>query len=609
MTTNMKEKLENRYKELKNIDNKSCNNFNINDFNNLNDKDRLSNPIFKAYGYPSKIFYPNIQKFIRAYTKEGAVVLDSFCGSGTTGIAALIENRKAILFDNSPNAIHITKNTFAEIDFNKVEKTYKGLKKDLEEIINRLYSTETSDGLDGVAESIITSNIYSCRKCDNEIKLHNSSTGKRSEYKCLNCGEVINISKAEDKNRILARRVPVEVNIRIINGKVGRKTEKREVTKEDVIKWNKILEEYKLKSEHLWAPTEKVVYNRSYPRTGGWPGFPIDSKVSDLFPERNLIALKILYNYINEKISDVDTRDFFIFVFTESLFRSSKRLFTTSGIKTVYHVPPVGKEQNVLSVFDRKYKTIIKAKKYIYSNLVDAVSVNQNLLVEKQNAKDIPLEDNSIDYAFIDPPYGGVVPYAELNLFYSAWLKEEEDLDNEVIIPMDYDKKLEFVHDWGRQIEAAFSEVYRVLKPGAYFTIVFQSKFSEIWNELRDLMVNRIGFQFEKIVSNERSTTFHTNHLNDTNPQSAFITYRKPLFEETSVSVETTSSTEVSSVFRHISNEYFIEKRSFREVQSFIINLVHELGLERIPSDAEIKQWLNEFCNVNNNYYQLKKSK
>ncbi|MDL0190773.1 hypothetical protein, partial [Clostridioides difficile] len=68
-----------------------------------------------------------------------------------------------------------------------------------------------------------------------------------------------------------------------------------------------------------------------------------------------------------------------------------------------------------------------------------------------------------------------IVPYAELNLFYSAWLKEEEDLENEVIIPMDYDKKPEYVKEWGTQIENAFSEVYRVLKPGSYFTIVFQS--------------------------------------------------------------------------------------------------------------------------------------
>ncbi len=596
------EKLDSRYKEIINSDNKSINKFNIDDFENLNDKERLSNPIFKAFGYPSKIFYPNIQKFIRAYTKEGAVILDSFCGSGTTGIAAIIENRKAILFDSSPNAIHITKNTFAKVDFSEVEETYKKLKSDLEEIINGLYATKASNDIEGYAESIITSNIYSCPNCENEIKLHNSSTKKRSEYSCLSCGHVINISKAEDKSRIVARRVPVEVNIRITEKTNGRSMEKREVTDEDVRRWESILNQYKDEYQDLWAPRERIIYNRCYPRVGGWPGFPIDSTVSDLFPERNLIALKILYSYINNEIINEYTKSFFLFVFTESLFRSSKRLFTTSGIKNVYHVPPVGKEQNVLAVFDRKYKTILKAKKFIHSNLGEIN--NGNLIIEKQNAKNLPLEDNSVDYAFIDPPYGGVVPYAELNLFYSAWIKETEDFENEVIIPMDYEKKIDFVRDWGKQLEEAFREVYRVLKPGAYFTIVFQSKFNEIWNELRDLMINRIGFQFEKIVGNERSTTFHTNHLNDTNPQSAFITYKKPIVEE--VTGQAVINSMGSNVFDYVSLDYFKNKRSFREIQSLIINLVHELELDTVPSDSQIKNWLKQFSSEDGNFYVLK---
>lgn len=48
-----------------------------NDFNydeiNLSDKERLSDPIFKSIGYPSKIFYKTIQKFINVYTKEGGL--------------------------------------------------------------------------------------------------------------------------------------------------------------------------------------------------------------------------------------------------------------------------------------------------------------------------------------------------------------------------------------------------------------------------------------------------------------------------------------------------------------------------------------------------------
>ena len=568
----------------------------------INDQGRQSNPVFKAFGYPSKIYYPNIQQYIRSFTEKGAVVLDSFCGSGTTGIAALLEGRKAILVDNSPQAINLTYNTLNPVNLSQVESTYKQLKKDLEQLINGLYRTCAQDGREGYAEVIITSNIYQCPSCNEEIILYGNETGTRSEYKCTHCGELINISRQEIKDRLLARRKPVEVTIKLTDAGAGKKTEKRLVTEEDLAQWEENFQKYEQAYGNHWSPDEQIVYNRCYPRVGGWPGFPIVSTVSDLFPKHNLLALKIMHHYIDTQIADDSIKGFFLFVFTESLFRSSKRLFTTSGIKNVYHVPPLGKEQNVFSVFERKYKTILKAKQFLQDQLL-VENLTDHARILKGNAKQLPLEDHSIDYAFIDPPYGGVVPYAELNLFYSAWLKEKEDLDNEVIIPMDYEKKIEYVKSWGSQLEEAFREVYRVLKPGAYFTIVFQSKFHDIWNELRHMMIDRIGFQFVNMLDNQRSTTFHTNHLNDTNPQSAFITYRKPV----------TGSTEQLSlnalhedVFAMYPLDHLQTPRTFREVQSKIINLVHNLQLKAIPSDEQIGQWLEHICQQENDLYQRK---
>lgn len=566
----------------------------------ISDKERASNPIFKAYGYPSKIYYPNIQKYIDAYTEEGGVVLDSFCGSGTTGIAALLENRKAILVDSSPQAISIAVNTLDYVDIDEIQETYKTMKNDLDGLINDLYKTVNADGTIGHIESIITSNVYKCRECNSEIILHGSATGKRSEYKCKNCDNIINISKQEDKDTIIDRRRPVELNLKRLDNK---KRETREITESDISLWDEKYRQYNEIYGDLWCPSTRIVYNRCYPRVGGWPGFPIDASVSDLFPEKNLLALKIIYNYINTNINNEKTNRFFNFVFTEILFRSSKRLFVASGIKNVYHVPPLGKEQNVMSVFERKMKTILKAKEFIQQQTQEE-TVNNNIKIIKGNSKELDIPNNSIDYAFIDPPYGGIVPYAELNLFYSAWLKEEEDLENEVIIPMDYDKKPEYVREWGTQIENAFSEVYRVLKPGAHFTIVFQSKFKGIWDELRDLMMNRIGFEFINIVSNERSTTFHTNQINDTNPQSAYITYRKPL----SGIKEDIERRDKEYLFNKFPKEFLNEARSFREIQSLIINLAHEFNTSEIPCDEEIQSWLNKECIENiDNKYKIKK--
>lgn len=194
-----------------------------------------------------------------------------------------------------------------------------------------------------------------------------------------------------------------------------------------------------------------------------------------------------------------------------------------------------------------------------------------------------------------------MVPYAELNLFYSAWLHEKENLDNEMMIPMDYEKKEGYVELWGSYIEEAFGEVFRILKPGAYFTVVFHSNFSNIWNELKDIMQVRLGFEFINIVENERGTTFHTNHINDTNPVSAFITYRKALDGKPHPTEVKTKK----NVFEIFDLSFFEKERSFRAVQSQIIRLVNEHNLKEVPDDKTIKSWLEGICKVGNKKYHL----
>ena len=559
-------------------------NFNSEDFS---DKQRMVNPIFKAIGYPSKIFYENIRKYVSGYTKAGGVVLDSCAGSGSTGIAALLEGRKTILIDNSPLAINMEYNLLNYVDLKKLEKTYKSCVAKLSPIINDIYYTKMSDGSDGVADVIIASNVYTCPACGEEIVLYKNETGKRSKYKCSSCGQIINIAQQAIKDLQIDKRRPVEVKIVPLSRKGGRET--RAITDQDKVVWEEKYNKYNNLYGDLWAPSEQIVYNRCYPRVGGWPGFPIHSPVSALFPKGNLLALKILNNYIENEIEDVDIRAFMKFIFTETLFRTSSRLFTGSGIKNVYHIPPVGKEQNVLTVFARKYRDITKAKSYLQDQ-VDLKNNAKNIRIIQTDAKKISVPDNSVDYVFIDPPYGGMVPYAELNLFYSAWLHEKEDLKGEIIIPMDFEKKDGYVEKWGAYIEAAFGEAVRTLKPGGHFTVAFHSTFSNIWNELKDIMTRRLGLEFVNIVENERGTTFHTNHINDTNPVSAFITYRKPRNGE-----KTEQQVKKGNIFEELPESYWNKERSFREVQSEIIVIANELNYE-IPSEKEILNWLKCNC-------------
>lgn len=59
-------------------------------------------------GYPTQKPILLLERIIQLVTDEGDIVLDPFCGSGTTLIAAKILNRNSIGIDNSSDAIAIT---------------------------------------------------------------------------------------------------------------------------------------------------------------------------------------------------------------------------------------------------------------------------------------------------------------------------------------------------------------------------------------------------------------------------------------------------------------------------------------------------------------------
>ena len=86
-----------------------------------------SDPIYMAHSYHTKVPYRAIRRYIMHYTNPGDIVLDAYCGTGMTGVAAqsckngnetlslfdlneTIGSRKVILNDLSPVAAFIAYN-------------------------------------------------------------------------------------------------------------------------------------------------------------------------------------------------------------------------------------------------------------------------------------------------------------------------------------------------------------------------------------------------------------------------------------------------------------------------------------------------------------------
>jgi len=550
--------------------------------------ERLRDPIYKLFGYPSKVYYKDIANFIEVFTYPGELILDPMAGTGSTAIAALKLGRKVIVSDASPTASFVAKGFVYPAKIEALFDVYFQLMQKVKKPILKLYTVpsrcESGCNKEGIIENIYVSDWYKCPSCSSQFPLFGNYIGKRSIYRCPHCGYQINIASPERKKLRVKRRKPTMFDILCEKCKCGRIKHRRKVTEEDLKIITKNLKEFKEKYPNLWIPKQRIITDRCYTRKGSWPGFKKGAPVSDLFHPINLWALAFLHYHIIQ-IQNQSLRHLMLFTFLSSLVRCSKRMYTTSVVKTYYQVPSVGKVQNVISVFSRKFNDLISAKRH-QNKIFPPIELENWVRVYSWDARKLPLPDNSVDYVFLDPPYGGQVPYFELNLFYSAWLGEEEKWDIEVVIPMEKDGDPYYVNVWANLITPVFEEIYRVLKPGRFFTLMFHSRSNLIWNKLQEILLQKIGFEYKFIHSKERGTTFHINQKDSTNPQTAFITYQKPFTKNVKKKIE---KREIN--WRELSSKYLMplgNRISLQEAQNEVIIYVHQNKIFNIPSTIEI---------------------
>jgi len=95
------------------------------------------------------------------------------------------------------------------------------------------------------------------------------------------------------------------------------------------------------------------------------------------------------------------------------------------------------------------------------------------------------MPSNSLDYVFIDPPFGANLQYSELNLFWEGWLNIYTSKEEEVIESKSQQKgSSEYRHLMAK----IFQEVSRTLKPGRWMTVEFSNTNASVWNSIQTAM-------------------------------------------------------------------------------------------------------------------------
>lgn len=118
----------------------------------------------RIHPYPAKFTIDLALEYIYKYTNENSLILDPFCGSGTTLLASKVYNRYAVGFDINFIAVLISR--FKLLDLNKKEldyltnfkPNYNLIKPYFYESINHWFKPESIEALSSIKEQI---EIYS----------------------------------------------------------------------------------------------------------------------------------------------------------------------------------------------------------------------------------------------------------------------------------------------------------------------------------------------------------------------------------------------------------------------------------------------------------------
>lgn len=489
-----------------------------------------NDPIYNAHSYHTKVPHKAIMRYILHYTEPGDIVFDGFCGTGMTGVAAqmcgdreavlslgyqvkpdgtiLQEEtdedgkkiwrpfsklgiRKAILNDLSPAATFIAYNYNTPVD----DILKQAANRVLNEVINEcswMYETHHKDGKIGKINYTIWSDVFLCPECTNDLVFWDVAVDKNTwqvldSFRCPHCSSLLSKRTIERKfetsidlitNNVVkkAKQIPVLIHYKIGSSFFIKTPDQNDLSLLE--KTNKFL-------VNQWYPTDKlpIGYNTIQPQKSH--GI---FRVHEFFTNR---ALVVLAKYT----SKVSNTRLLVYLTSSLLVLSKLYRFRSQGgslgagggpMNGTLYIPSLIKEIPVLKVLQQHIDRTAKVHTGINNNVS---------LISTGSFTDFSeMDDNSIDYLFIDPPFGSNINYSELNFIWESWIKVWTNNKSEAI-ENSYQKK--GAYEYHKLMTKCFYEAYRVLKPGHWMTVEFSNTKASVWNSIQ-IALTEAGF----IVSN-----------------------------------------------------------------------------------------------------------
>ncbi|WP_051533945.1 DNA methyltransferase [Desulfitibacter alkalitolerans] len=492
-----------------------------------------NDPIYRAHSYHTKVPYKAIMKYILHYTEPGDIVLDCFCGTGMTGVAAQmcgcpeedlarqIENemgtvrwggRNVILNDLSPAATFIAYNYNIPVNIPALQQQAREILEEVKAECGWMYYTrhlvngclqqdDAGEPLMGRINYTIWSDVFICCHCTSELifwkEALDVTTGKvKADFLCPNCKKSVNKFKME-----MVKQIPAAINYSIKGKRYEKEPDSHDL---EIIRRIEAMEipypypQCKMPEGHNTAQPRKshgLIHAR------------------DFYTKRALYVLAAFADKARKKSSRLL---WFVTAVTEGSSRLNRERPSglPSKLNGTLYISSMIREINVLDFLSRKIKRY------------KTCSGQGQTIIQTASATDLStIADNSCDYIFTDPPFGGNIMYSELNFLWEAWLGVYTNNHLEAIINKVQKKDL---NQYQQLMESSFKEMYRVLKPGRWLTLVFSNSKNQVWNAIQEALF-KTGFIIADVsILNKKQGSFIQVTTNSAMKEDLAVSAYKP---------------------------------------------------------------------------------
>lgn len=467
---------------------------------------------YDAHSYHTKVPPLAIARLIARHLPRGGTVADAYCGSGTTGVAAALAEASSptstydvVLGDLSPYATFIARSLNCPPPAALFEREAKRVPHETRKSLADYWTTAHVDGRAGEIVYTIWSEVLTCPACGDHLRFWDAAVDShngaiRRELRCC-CGTSFRKAEAARHletyfdpvlNESVQRpvREPVLISYEVDGRRYQKAPDRADIGRVAALE---------NASTPPACPRTKML-NREGPwgdlyRAGYHQGI---THVHQFYTRRNLLTVGHLWEAATVSAAPEHLR-FLVSSYnlahatlmSRVVFKRGSTAPVLTGYQTgTLYISSLPVEKNpILGIERSKLPAVSRA-----FNLTRRR--RGSVRVMTASAADWDGIPDELDYAFVDPPFGANIPYAEANFIAEAWLGEFTDQASEASMSKARNKS---ALDYRAALAGGFEALGSRLRKGSIMTVMFHSADSAPWKALTGALSDA-GFETADVL-------------------------------------------------------------------------------------------------------------